>query len=109
MRWAKRPATTLPSASPLKNAASTVATACTVTPNTNVSSRNQSCWYTSPHAPETKNSAASNRSTLRVAGSSGDASWTRSTDTAGIASHPNCGACRRGTHPRTADGHRSLP
>ena len=88
----------LPSASPLKNAASTVATACTVTPNTKVSSRSHSCWYTSPHAPETKNSAASKMSTLRSP-ASGDSSCTRSTDTADIASHPNCGTADREPHP----------
>ena len=108
VRWASRPATMLPSASPLKNAASTVATACTVTPNTRVSSRNHSCWYTSPHAPETKNSAASKTSTPRSPVSSGEATCTRSTDTADIASHPNCGSRHRGTH-RNRRRRRSVP
>jgi hypothetical protein len=86
----------LPSANPLKNAANTVETACTVTPNTSVSSRSHSCWYTSPHAPETKNSPANSRSRRRSLVSSGDASCTRSTDTAGIPSHPNWATATEG-------------
>ena len=92
VRWTMRPATTLPSASPPKNAASTVETACTVTPNTNVISRNHSCWYTNPHAPDTKNRAASSTSTPRSPDSVGDAICTRSSDTVDIAWHPNWGS-----------------
>lgn len=57
VRAVHRPARKLPSASPPKKAASTVATACTVTPKTSESWRTQSCWYTRPHAPDARKNA----------------------------------------------------